>query len=67
MYHCGRTAWRLKGANQGLEKVTLLRDPGPETLDNWKMPGSKTGKNHKLRTNIDSAASLGLMPISQKS
>lgn len=33
-------------------------------MDNGKIPGSETGKNHRLRANTDGGASLGQMPIS---
>lgn len=41
-------------------------DQGPEPGDSWRGPGSETGKNHKLRTNIDRVASWGHMPIFRK-
>lgn len=40
--------------------------PGPDTVDNWKMPGSKTEKSATLKANIDSGASSGQTPVSQK-
>lgn len=48
---------------QCLVRLLCWIDQGPETVDNEKIPGSETGKKHKLRADSDSGASSGQITI----